>query len=229
MKQKVNIAILAFVTAVIGLVAPVGAQAEPQFAPSISPATVDGTALSRTVFRFNGNAWECLATGFKGESTGLSSSLTVSPSFGECRWNYPPVAPSVWSTVQVAMNGCDFNLHSLKRLASHEYSSLLDLKCPAGQQVVIDLNSWQGPICKLTVPPQANKSSVRLVNKTVTPADVEAIFAVNGLKYTQDLTTPFPTCPVKVGTYEFLEFQHVATLTTTYEPGKQTGFQVIGE
>jgi len=171
--------------------------------------------------------WECKTTTFQGELTAKANSLTLFPSYGECRWNYPPVEPPVWSVVTVTMNGCDYRLHSLKRLKADEYSASADLQCPAGKQVVVDLRSGAFTLCRVTLPAQSNKTGSRLIDTTGKGGgldDVELQLAMGGMTYTQDLAG----CPINAGTYNTFAIENRMTLTAT-SAGKQIGFRVAGE
>ncbi|HKO38361.1 MAG TPA: hypothetical protein VJU14_08340 [Solirubrobacterales bacterium] len=227
--------ILCLVALAIGTAGTSTARATPLFQADSYPASIDGGGKgTRTTFWFNGAAWECGTSIFKGELTGAASALTLAPTYEECRWNYPPVNPPAWSTVKVLMNGCDYRLHSLEKTAADAYSSLMDLQCPPGQQMVVELNSGPWTICRLTVSAQAGKTSVPITDNTGKEGgldDVGAKLHAQGLKYTQDLPGSPIACPIKPGTYEFLDVKQEfpTTLTATSEPGKQIGFRVNGE
>jgi hypothetical protein len=220
---------LLLVVLVFGLVSAASAQAEPSFEADAYPATIDGTPLSATIFTFGGEyKWTCHSTSYTGSLAAKSTQLTITPSYSTCSWSYPVTEPQQpYSIVKVSMNGCDYRLHSGKRLELDKYQDLLSLECPAGQQVVIELNQGPTTICRLTVRAQSNKSHVGLTDKTIAPNDVELAATVKGLKYTQDLSGFIP-CPVKAGAYENLEFTALATLTAT-SGGKQVGLRVTGE
>jgi hypothetical protein len=162
-----------------------------------------------------------------GELTGKSGSLTLSPTYGECRWNYPIFEPPVWRVVTVTMNGCDYLLHGLKRTKADEYTVSADLQCPAGKQVVVHLSSTMFPTCQVTLPAQSNKAGSGLLDKTgkeKSTDDVELQLAMSGMAFTQDVAG----CPVKAGAHESFAINNRITLTGT-SGGKQIGFRVSGE
>jgi hypothetical protein len=204
------------------------AQAEPLFEADSYPATIDGTALQASIFIMEGPyRWECQATTMSGELTGKSSSLTLSPTYGECRWNYPIFEPPVWRVVTVTMNSCDYFLHGLKRTKADEYSVSADLKCPAGQQVVVHLSSTMFPTCQVTLPAQSNITGSGLLDKTgkeKSGDDAELLLAMGGMTFTQDAAG----CPVKAGAHTTFAIENRITLTGT-SGGKGIGFRVSGE
>lgn len=205
------------------------ARAEPRFEADSYAATIDGVAKTATVFQFGGiYKWECKAAPMQAKLSGESSALTLSASYGECRWQYPPGAP--FSLVQIFMNGCDYRLHALQRVKTDEYLSQVDLECPENKEVVIELHQETPTICKLKVPAQSNKSHVALIDETgkegTADDDVKAKITVAKMKYTLE---SFVGCPVSKGTYEDLEYLGESTLTATSEAGKQIGFRVAGE
>lgn len=232
MKARLNTTILAILALAICAAWAAPAQAEPLFEADSYPATIDGAPFQASIFIMEGPyRWECKTTTMKAELTGKASSLTVTPTYGECRWNYPIVEPPVWSVVTVLMNGCDYSLHGLKWVKADEYTTSADLQCPAGKQMVVELKSGAATICRLTVPAQANISGSKLIDKTGKEKsldDVELQLAMSGMKYTQDLTT-FPiACPIKAGTYETFAILNQMTLTGT-SGGKGIGLRVSGE
>ena len=235
MKRRLKSTLLVVLALAVGGVGAGSAQAEPLFEADSYTATVDGVALKQSVFTFGGiYQWECKSSPFEGKLLAKSSSLTLSALYAECRWMWPVTEPPIepYSLVQINMNGCDWKLNTLKFQKADEYTSLVNLECPAGKQVVIELHRTEPTICKLTVPAQSGKSDVRLIDKTASsPNDVEAQVTISGLNYTQDLSHFIPelNCPLKPGSYTDLAYAGLLTLTATSEPGKQIGFRVTGE
>ncbi|MFL5833730.1 MAG: hypothetical protein ACJ76B_07095 [Solirubrobacterales bacterium] len=221
-------------TALVALVAAVcaissaSAQAEPLIEADSYPTTIDGTALAASIFTMEGGyKWECKATAMSGELVAKSGSLTLSPTYGECRWNYPVLEPPVWRVVTVTMNGCDYLLHGLKRTEADKYSTLADLKCPAGQQVVVHLSSTTFPTCKVTLPAQSNLAGSNLIDKTgkeKSADDVELQLGMGGMAFTQDIAG----CPVAVGAHSTFSIVNQMTLSGT-SGGKGVGLRVSGE
>lgn len=206
------------------------AQAEPLFTADSYPATIDGTALAPTVFEFGGEyRWECETAPMSGTLSSASNALTLSVGYEKCRWWYPVTEPpQPFSTVVIAMNGCDWRFHGLQKQEADKYKASASLECPAEKDVLIELQQGGFPLCKLTVQAQSNKADVGLIDKTEkSPNDVEAQITIGSLKYTQILGFPY-SCPVKTGTYEDLNYKGLATLTAT-SGGKQIGLRVTGE
>jgi hypothetical protein len=204
------------------------AQAEPLIEADSYPATIDGIALQASIFTMEGPyKWECKATTMTAELTGKSSSLTVTPTYGECRWNYPVMEPPVWRVVTVTMNGCDYLLHGPKRVEVDKYSVLADLKCPVGQQVVVHLSSTTFPTCRVTLPAQSNIAGSYLIDKTgkeKSADDIELQLAMGGMSFTQDVAG----CPVTVGAHTSFSILNQMTLSGT-SAGKGIGLRVSGE
>ena len=226
MRRRLHMTILSVLVLAIGGGAAASAQAEPYFEAAVYPATIDSAPMASSIFSFGPAKWTCHGQSFSGKATEKSTALTLAPAYTECMWAYPVTTPQQpYSVVKMAMNGCDYRLHSGKRLVS-EYEHLLSLECPAGQQLVIELNVGTMTICRLTVAAQTNKSRVRSTNKEI---GLEMSWLVEKLKYTQDLSNPLMACPVKPGTYEDMTYSGKTRLTATAEPGKQVPLSVTGE
>lgn len=209
------------------------AEAKPLFEADSYPATIDGVTIeAASIFTFGSiYKWECKKAPFQGKLSAAATSLTLTPSYQECRWRWPVIEPPPpFSIVEVKMNGCDFSLNALEFLKKDEYLSHVDLSCPAGKVVEIDLHENTPVICRLTVPAQTNRADVKLIDQTgkegTSDDDVEARITVEKLHYTQDSAG---TCPVAAGTYEDLQYLGYSTLTATNEAGKQIGLRVSGE
>lgn len=202
------------------------AQAQPTFVAASYPATIDSTALQTTVFGFAIYAWECKSQSYQGSLAAETTELTLAPTYSECRWQYPPGFP--FSVVQVSMNECKYKLHGLKRVAASEYSALLDLECPTAKDMVVELHQGTETICTLTVPAQASRSHVQLVDVPAkeAPQDIRAEFTVEKLHYSQ--INHSSSCPVKEGTYEDMTLKGQNTLQAT-AGGELIPIQVIGE
>lgn len=210
------------------------ASAVPFFEADKYPATIDGTALSTSVFTFGSSSlkWQCKKSNFLGELPTASEALRLSAVYEECTWTSHITEKEEGegeepSVVFVTMNGCNYKLHGLEFLAEDEYRALADLECPTGKQVVIDLFHKSSVLCTLTVPPQSNRSDVKLIDQTgkegTADDDVKAQITIEKLHYSQDAIG----CPVKQGTYENLQYLGENTLIATSE-GKQIGLRVSG-
>jgi hypothetical protein len=223
----------ALVVAVAGASA-ASAEAEPLFEADSYAATVSGTPLEKTVFGFRFSVapfeWECVNAQVQGELPGAVSSLVLVPTDAECRWQYPPGSP--FTVVTMAMNGCKWKLHGLSKVETGAYKSLVDLECPAGQEVSIELRELTVTICRLRVPSQASKSQVFLLdksNKEKEPADdsIEMSLAVEKLHYKLEALSL--GCPVAGGTYEDMTYKGKESLTAkTKSGGVQTGLRLSG-
>ncbi len=206
------------------------AKAVPIFEAEQYPATIEGTGVGlQSVFSLGGVKFTCNEALHLGQMFGSATALTLAATYEECTWTWPPAEPPKHSVVPITMNGCDFRLHSLKLEAEDEYLSLVDLECPAGKQVVIDMYSEASVVCRLTLPAQSKLAHVRLIDQTheeATKDDVKAQITIEKLHYTQDLLL----CPAaKQGTFQNLQYVGVSTLVATNQEGQQIGFRVVGE
>ncbi len=207
-----------------------GAKAAPTFEADGYPATIEGwTIEAASVFSFSGYSFSCNEALHQGQLSGSEAALTLAAMYEECTWTWPPEPPKP-SVVLVTMNGCDFRLHSLELEAKDEYLSLVNLECPTGKQVVIDMHSGFAVLCTLTVAAQSNAAHVRLINQTgkegTSDDDVKAQITIEELHYAQD-SPGF--CPVKQGTYQNLQYLGISTLVATNQQGQQIGLRVSGE
>lgn len=209
------------------------AKAEPLFEADSYAATVNGAPLASTIFWFHPGAsplaWECLKAPLQGELSAASPLLALTPTYSECRWQYPPGSP--FSVVTMSMNGCKWRLHGLSKFETGSYNSLVDLECPSGQEMSIELRQSALTICKMKLASQTNKSGASLFNKPnkEEKADdsVEARFSVEKLRYKMESVSGL--CPVASGTYEDMRYEGRESLTAkTKSGGVQTGLRLSG-
>jgi len=235
MNRRLKSTILAVLVLAVGSAGAGPAQAAPLFEADSYAANVDGSALTEAIFGFHPGAspykWECVKVPIQGKLTSSSSALTLTPTYQECRWQYPVTEPpQPFSAVTMTMNGCDWRLHTLSKLKAGEYKSFADLECPFSKEVVIDLRMGGTIICRMRAKAQTSKSQINLIdqaNKEGSADDsIEAKIAVGGLSYKLEA---FLGCPVGSGTYEDLTYSGIQTLTATSEAGKQIGLRVTGE
>jgi len=72
----------------------------------------------------------------------------------------------------VTMNGCDYRLHNLKKVASGHYNATVDIVCPEGK--VIELHVYathtahteKKSLCTKTIPAQTNLEKLTITTKT---------------------------------------------------------------
>jgi hypothetical protein len=213
-----------------------GAQAEPAFEADSYPATLTGVPTTATVFGFHPgggatNSWSCAKPAAAGELSVLSSSVLLPHTYSECTWVVPPMPGTLPSVVTIFVNSCKWNVHGLSKVATGSYKALVNLECPSGQEMLIELRQGTFVICKMHVPSQGNKSQVTLLDKAnkEEKADdsVELSFAVEKLLY--HLESLSALCPATSGTYEDLSIKGSESFTAkTKAGGVQTGLRVSG-
>jgi hypothetical protein len=102
-------------------------------------------------------------------------------------------------------NGCDYQLHAGATLVPDSIAGWMDVKCPAGKRIAIDVTSF--PVCRITIPEQFAVAAITYTNLTLSK-DVDVDFNVLGLEYELDAG-----CPI-VGFFTTGEYTGTTTLTT---------------
>lgn len=208
------------------------ARAAPLFEADSYAATVNGAPLKSTIFWFHPGAsplaWECLKAPLQGELPAALPFLALTPTYSECRWQWPPGSP--FSVVSVSMNGCKWRLNTLSKVEAGTYKSLVDLECPSGQEVLVELRQTTVTICKMRLASQTSKGQILLLDKPnkEEKADdsIETSFAVEKLRYKMEALLG---CPVASGTYEDMKYEGKESLTAkTKSGGVQTGLRLSG-
>jgi hypothetical protein len=95
-----------------------------------------------------------------------SADFTISPTYSGCLGN--GVLPET-----ITMNGCDYVVHVEKTIGVDLYSSTVELVCPAGKEVTIDVwttheRHTKNPIpdCEYHVPPQKGLAGATVTDQT---------------------------------------------------------------
>lgn len=135
---------------------------------------------------------------FHGEQAAASPEITLSLLYGtSCGIGGFPV--------HFIPNGCDYQLHAGATLFEDAVAGFMDVKCPAGKRINIEITSF--PICRITIPEQFALAAITYTNRTLAK-DVDVDFNVLGLEYELDAG-----CPV-VGFFTTGEYTGTTTLTT---------------
>jgi hypothetical protein len=135
---------------------------------------------------------------FHGEQAAASPEITLSLLYGtSCGIG--------GNVVHFIPNGCDYQLHAGATLFEDAVGGWMDVKCPAGKRINIEITSF--PICRITIPEQFAVASITYTNRTLAK-DVDVDFNVLGLEYELDAG-----CPV-VGFFTTGEYTGTTTLTT---------------
>jgi hypothetical protein len=141
------------------------------FTASIYPTTMTAqSALGNTYFTTEGGTAECAAH-FQGGSLNLiSSSLTLTPTYTNCK-------AFGFVEMTINMNGCDY-LFKEPTGSVHSYTAKVDIVCPAGKTIEI-----QASTCRVTVGPQSLGAGAKFTNDT---AAKDLLFKVDlaGISYT---------------------------------------------
>ncbi len=97
--------------------------------------------------------------------SGLSD-FTVSPAYSGCLGS--GIFPET-----ITMNGCDYVVHVEKTIGTHLYGTTVELVCPAGKEVTIDIwtshiRHTENPIpdCEIHIPPQKGLVGPTLKDET---------------------------------------------------------------
>jgi hypothetical protein len=151
-------------------VAASAASANGSYTASSYPTTGTGTSLKgNDTFTTEAGNVEC-ASHFQGTLTEESSSLTVTPTYTECR-------AFGFLSATVNMNGCDYKFGTPSG-SGDAYTAKVDVVCPAGKSVEISAGT-----CKTTIGSQTGLSNVGITNNTAA-GDVSVQSNVSGVAYT---------------------------------------------
>jgi hypothetical protein len=150
---KLIVSSLLAVVALAAVVSAAGAAAPTLKTPGHSGATISGAQIGNHIFTFGSpRELECGVATFSGALSGESSTtLELTPTYDKCKTK-AVLGVSFPATVQ--MNGCTYLLHgeaNATREALGEFAANVDLVCPSGKEVVLDVNG--AAACSLTVPP----------------------------------------------------------------------------
>lgn len=136
---------------------------------------------------------------FHGEQAAASPEITLSLLYGtSCGIG--------GNVVHFIPNGCDYQLHAGATGVPDVVGGFMDVKCPAGKRINIEITSFPA-ICRITIPEQFALASITYTNRTLFK-DVDVDFNVLGLEYELDAG-----CPV-VGFFNNGEYTGTTTLTT---------------
>lgn len=148
-----------------------------------TPFTVKAEQSGLHTFTSGPRKFQCKKATFQqtGETKSSYSDVTISPTYTEC---FSELLGNTFDAT-VTMNGCDFDFNTVKK----DLTGTVDVVCPAGQSIVIDVYSGTGvvhseenTICKLTIGPQVNLGTVSYVNNGGSPETVTQKANVSGIK-----------------------------------------------
>jgi hypothetical protein len=170
----------------LSAVAATAASAEGKVTCTSYPCTLTGTSpLENDVFNTEGGKVECKAA-FHSLISEASSSLTVTPTYTECR-------AFGFVNATVNMNGCDYLFTTPTKIGSHEWTSgspspttnpseVTHVLCPVGKAIEISSGT-----CKLAIHPQTLAGHLIITNTTNTPEklnDIDIQATYENIKYT---------------------------------------------
>lgn len=151
-----------------------------EFTASSYPAEYAGSQVVKHKLVTDTFTTECEVAKFSGFFVAVSTTMTITPAYSGCK--------SAGITMTMTMNGCDYLLH----LPAAGNDATMDLVCPAGQEMTIDIGAeLSKPICQIHIPPFTGKSKVSLTNEA---PGVLATFNLTGFKASLTDSQPF-LCP----------------------------------
>ncbi len=127
------------------------------------PATISGTGSEvGEAFNTEGGEVKCNVSHYTGTLTGLSSTLTVHPTYTEC-------TAFGFLSATVATEECNYVFHATEHdEKTATYTAHVDVTCPAGQSIKINAST-----CKAEVKAQTGLTTVDITNMTGTAPEID--------------------------------------------------------
>jgi hypothetical protein len=126
----------------------------PKFTASAYPASGGGSQIGTHKVTFDGFITTCEVATFSGTLVAASSEITIAPKYEKCK------TAGVASTV--TLNGCDYKF-TLTTTGVPNLATV-DLVCPAGQDITIDVGNPASPACIIHVTPFTAVEHVKIEN-----------------------------------------------------------------
>jgi hypothetical protein len=171
------------------------------FTASKYPTSVTATsAKGNDVLKTEGGNLEC-STHWSGTLSALSSSITITPSYTECK-------AFGFASATVAM-GCDFVLYP---------NGITDIECSASNKIIITAST-----CEVQIGTQTGLSKVELTNGS---GDIDAKVNLSGIKY--NVTKDGAGCPF-AGTGEKTggTYTQTSSMTVSSTNGASVDFELV--
>ena len=145
------------------------ASAVPSFTSANYSATITGTGGENASEKFVLNAAdhsqsvECKTSNYHGSLAAASSTLTVAPSYENCK-------AFGFLEAEVNPEGCKYVFHATEKVAAGKYKAHVDITCPTGQSIKINAGN-----CKTEVKAQEGLTTAS-INNNASDVSVTAEF-----------------------------------------------------
>ncbi len=179
------------VLAIAAVLVPAADAVEFKLSAAAYPATLDGTSVESTVFKFGGREITCNKTTFAATLEGESNTLLIGREYSECTLKFLGSLPATIKT-----NGCAFQTHLTGELNENIFEAKVDIVCEgsAGIEFFVYANAMEHaagkPICVYDVPPQTGKSTVEY-NNMVAESDITITPRVKNINVKIPVGEPF--------------------------------------
>jgi hypothetical protein len=137
---------------------------------------------------------------------------------------YKACTDSFGRTVHWRMNECDYKFRTTAKLAVDEYRGEMDISCPAGKEIEVEVTSGGAKVCLAKMPSQPGKVPVFYKDNTNAPWDVLVETEIKNLEGT--VAGGFLNCGVAPGAFVFGELSGNVTLKGFDTGGVQLDFYV---
>lgn len=148
-----------------------------------------------------------IATGTTTLASGSTSTLTLSPSYGECK-------ASLFFPAEVSAGSCGFAIHGAEETEADTYSASTDLTCSGGGGFVITIRNMTKTKtkCIIDFPAQSNLKTIKLVDMTEAEP-VDTTLTAELKEVTATVTKGEEECLAAPGTYKNGTFTARTTIT----------------
>jgi len=151
-----------------------------------NPARIDGEQTTVNVFNRTGRETTCETAKFGNSSSvpGSATELTLVPTFEKCH----TVVLGVKLPTTITMNGCEYDLTTVKHNVPLTFTGLEHLVCPPGKVVEVHVFSDPNHLelkCTYDKPAQTPSGRIHLENVAGSPNDIRGTVEVTGISSTR--------------------------------------------
>jgi hypothetical protein len=148
------------------------ASANPLFHSEIEDTTLTGAQTAANVLSIDKGEMKCETVKFTGTmEAATTSTMTLTPKYEKCKL--------AEQNAVVTPNGCGYLFHLAPN--SETFEASMDIECPVGQQLEIDME-----FCTITIPPQTGLKKVTFTNEgATTTRSVIADLSITGFHYVE--------------------------------------------
>jgi len=164
-----------------------------EFHSASEHTTVTGSQEGTDEFTVTAGTSKCNEANYTAtQEASTVGEIEITPTYSECTFGFP---------AQITMAECKYRFHGLTatphEAEATDYHGLVDIVCPAGQDIVIHAKAFGVNKCTVTVKPQTN------IPGTVTTTNfdtgggkkhVRVHVELTGIKYTQIAGSGFGAC-----------------------------------